>query len=758
MLAEFAETPRKAPVAPPPPPNHRAATPFGASTQASPLPSFGSSTPSLGSAPTTSLRPPPGPPLEHQAPDDDDDEDGRRLTLQPALIEPWLQGSEYFRAMDPGTMSRVVPQLVAMEHSGGTTIVKAGARVEWVGMLYQGKAAMTPINAATGEAGRPEPLRPGDLFGESGALIGGAHPMTVVADGSAVVLRIAAPLFEQLTAKAAGFGQAIAKKAIQRMNQLVVMGGPRAPVVAAAPEPSKAAAAGVIPFVEVGDYNPSGTVLNTLTPRLIHTHRALPLQLKGKQLTLGMVSPRNPTAVAEIRRSLGPLDIEVVAISAEDFTRSVAQYKIEPADGNKTRAAAAMISPDRLRFDNADSEREAEREIRVIGDEVVRTVSKIIAAGIEREASDIHIEPEATGVKVRFRVRGSLEDWSELVPSSMARGIVARVKVLSGLDITERRLPLDGRLGLSIGQREIDLRVSTVPTSRGEKVVLRVCESAGMLRQLSQTFLEPQTLALARAALAAPSGAIIVGGGTGSGKSSSLYSLLNERRRARPDQATVMVEDPIEYRLSGVTQIQVNATIGLTFPRVLRGLMRQDPDVIVVGETRDAETALISLEAALTGHLLFTSIHANDAMTVLQRFESLGAPRSLMGHAISLVLSQRLIPRLCSSCAKLEVPTPLLQESLVNSRLMEKGSSIPLPVAAGCEACGHSGTSGVVVLTEALAINDELRADLIAGTSLSDIERHASEAKQFISFRQCASFLMSRKLISASEALMAISR
>jgi type II secretory ATPase GspE/PulE/Tfp pilus assembly ATPase PilB-like protein len=340
----------------------------------------------------------------------------------------------------------------------------------------------------------------------------------------------------------------------------------------------------------------------------------------------------------------------------------------------------------------------------------------------------------------------------------MARGIVARVKVLSGLDITERRLPLDGRLGLSIGQREIDLRVSTVPTSRGEKVVLRVCESAGMLRQLSQTFLEPQTLALARAALAAPSGAIIVGGGTGSGKSSSLYSLLNERRRARPDQATVMVEDPIEYRLSGVTQIQVNATIGLTFPRVLRGLMRQDPDVIVVGETRDAETALISLEAALTGHLLFTSIHANDAMTVLQRFESLGAPRSLMGHAISLVLSQRLIPRLCSSCAKLELPTPLLQESLVNNRLMEKGASIPLPAAAGCEACGQSGTSGVVVLTEALAINDELRADLIAGTSLTDIERHASEAKQFISFRQCASFLMSRKLISASEALMAISR
>ena len=767
MLAEFAETPRKAPVAPPPPPNHRAAGPAPFGGAPSPSPSFGSpqspapttSLPSFGttpSLPTSSLRPPPGPQLEPPSHDDDEDEDGRRLTIQPALIEPWLQGSEYFRAMDAGTLARVIPQLVAVEYSGGATIVKAGARVEWVGMLYQGKAAMTPINAATGEAGRPEALKPGDLFGESGALIGGAHPMTVVADGSATVLRIAAPLFEQLTGKAPGFGQAIAKRAIQRMNQLVVMGAPRAPVVAA-PEPSKAAA-GVVPFVEVGDYNPSGTVLNALTPRLIHTHRALPLQLKGKQLTLGMVAPRNPTAVAEIRRSLGPLDIEVVAIAAEDFTRAVTQYKIEPTDGNKTRAAAAMISPDRLRFDNADSEREAEREIRVIGDEVVRTVSKIIAAGIEREASDIHIEPEATGVKVRFRVRGSLEDWSELVPSSMARGIVARVKVLSGLDITERRLPLDGRLGLSIGQREIDLRVSTVPTSRGEKVVLRICESAGMLRQLSQTFLEPQTLALARAALAAPSGAIIVGGGTGSGKSSSLYSLLNERRRARPDQATVMVEDPIEYRLSGVTQIQVNSTIGLTFPRVLRGLMRQDPDVIVVGETRDAETALISLEAALTGHLLFTSIHANDAMTVLQRFESLGAPRSLMGHSISLVLAQRLIPRLCSSCAKLEVPTPLLQESLVTHRLMEKGASIPLPAAVGCEACGQSGTSGVVVLTEALAINDELRADLIAGTSLTDIERHASEAKQFVSFRQCASFLMSRKLISASEALMAISR
>ncbi|MFO0727548.1 MAG: ATPase, T2SS/T4P/T4SS family [Myxococcota bacterium] len=760
VLAEFAEA-RRAPIAPPPPPAVARAL-----SGLAPMPPPPMGSPST--APTSNLNPMPAfspPSLKPPPPsidvDVDDDEDARRLNLPAPQLSAWLEGSEYFRGMDPANLARVVPQLPAFEYASGVTIVKAGARVEWVGMLYQGKATATAVNMLTGEPGRAEAVKPGDLFGEAGALIGGAHPMTVVAEGNAVVLRIDAAFFEQLTSKGPGFGQAIARRAVQRLNQQLVLGGggggsPKAAV--SAPDPSPKAPAGVVPFVETGDYSIGPTVLNALPARLIHSHRALPLALRGKTLTVGMVNPRNTASISDLKRVLSGLEVEVVAIAAEDFSRAVAQFKLDPSDGNKGRAGQAMISADRLRFDVADSEREAERELRVIGDEVVRTVSRIIAAGIEREASDIHIEPEATNVKVRFRVAGSLEDWSELVPLSMARGLVARVKVLSGLDITERRMPLDGRLGLSIGPREIDLRVSTVPTSRGEKVVMRICESAAMLRQLGQVFLEPQTLALARTALAAPSGAIVVGGGTGSGKSSSLYSMLAERRRARPDQATVMVEDPIEYRLSGVTQIQVNTSIGLTFPKILRAMMRQDPDVIVVGETRDPETALIALEASLTGHLLFTSIHGNDALAVLQRFESLGAPRSLMGQALSLVVSQRLVPRLCGTCAKLETPPALLQESLVAQRLLEKGSSVALPKAVGCDACGVSGTAGAVLLSEALAFSEELRAALIAGISLTDLGRSASESKQHISFRQCASFLMSRKMISASDALMAISR
>src|SRR6185312_13003322 len=234
----------------------------------------------------------------------------------------------------------------------------------------------------------------------------------------------------------------------------------------------------------------------------------------------------------------------------------------------------------------------------------------------------------ATGMRVRFRVEGLLHDWNEPITPSAAKSVVARVKVLAGLDITERRLPQDGRIGLTAGKRDIDLRVSTLPANRGEKIVMRILEAAGSTRALEQIFFEPSVLAAARKALNRPYGGIVVGGPTGSGKTSTLYAVLNERKNTRPDTNIIMVEDPIEYRLPGVTQVQVNAAVGLGFAQVLRSMLRQDPDVIVVGEMRDQDTARIGLEAAMTGHLLLTSLHANNCIAALQRLENLGCGRA----------------------------------------------------------------------------------------------------------------------------------
>jgi type IV pilus assembly protein PilB len=334
--------------------------------------------------------------------------------------------------------------------------------------------------------------------------------------------------------------------------------------------------------------------------------------------------------------------------------------------------------------------------------------------------------------------------------------VAARIKVLAGLDITERRLPQDGRIGFNAGKREVDLRVSTLPANRGEKIALRILE-AGATRKLQQIFYEEKTLSAVRRGLDRPYGGIIVGGPTGSGKTSTLYAMLNERRSTRPDTNILTVEDPIEYRLQGVTQVQVSASNGLTFARALRSLLRQDPDGIVVGETRDQETAVLALEAAMTGHLLLTSIHANTAVAALQRLENLGCSRALVSQSVALVLVQRLVRRLCAVCRKMEVLPAALAEALVVRKVIDRSQlGMPMPIAFGCEACNHTGQAGRAVVVEALTVTDELRNALGAGRPLAEVEALALQSGALLPFASYAAALLGRHLVGATEILGAL--
>ena len=308
---------------------------------------------------------------------------------------------------------------------------------------------------------------------------------------------------------------------------------------------------------------------------------------------------------------------------------------------------------------------------------------------------------------------------------------------------------------MTTGKREIDLRVSTLPANRGEKIALRILEAAGSTRALEQIFFEPTVLAAARKALNRPYGGIVIAGPTGSGKTSSLYALLNERKITRPDTNIIMVEDPIEYRLAGVTQVQVSAAAGLGFPQVLRSMLRQDPDVIVVGEMRDEDTARIALEAAMTGHLLLTSLHANHAISAVQRLENLGTGRALIAQSVHLVLVQRLVRKLCSACRKLDAAAPALLESLVARRIVDKGQQT-LPRAVGCDACGGTGYVGRAAVVEALQINDAVREAIAAGRSLADVHHIATETRALTPFIDYARHLLQKQIISASEVLLSV--
>ena len=669
-------------------------------------------------------------------------------------MEEFLRGVGLFKGCDPSVVAKVAAHAEVVEVPRGGAILRAGSPADGMIVLMRGKASHVMVSALNGSATVIDTLQPGDHAGDLGTVLRASHPYTLQAEEPCTVVRLRAEIVDTLIAKVPPFVMNVARRLAMRnvamgMSSLRPNAGPATMMVAPPASPG-------IRFVEVGEYDPPTRVIQMVPGRLALQHRLIPLQLQGNVLTVGMVAPRNAAALAELRQVLQSVELEVVAISQDDFAHAVVRFRIEAPQRADAARGARALDPEAIQYDVVDQERDADKAVRVVGDEVIRVVNRIVAGALQREASDVHIEPEVSGVRVRYRVQGILHDAPELIPLSFAKGVVARLKVLAGLDITDRRAPQDGRIGLTAGGREVDVRVSTLPSSRGEKVVLRVFEGAGMSRPLEQLFVEPNTLALARKALQRPHGAILVAGATGSGKSSTLYAMLQERRRARPDSSVLMVEDPIEYRLPGVTQVQVSAAMGLGFAQVLRAALRQDPDVITVGETRDADTARLALESAMTGHLLFTSIHANDAVATLQRLESLGCGRSLIAQSVALVLVQRLVRRLCAQCARVEAPPPALLDSLVARRLAERGGSATFPRAVGCDACAGTGYAGRVAVVESLALNEDVRTALMTGEPLTDVARAASQAKLYQTFSQGASYLMARKLIAATEALLAV--
>ncbi|MFN8586246.1 MAG: ATPase, T2SS/T4P/T4SS family [Candidatus Eisenbacteria bacterium] len=351
---------------------------------------------------------------------------------------------------------------------------------------------------------------------------------------------------------------------------------------------------------------------------------------------------------------------------------------------------------------------------------VVRLVNLMIAEAIDQRASDIHVEPARDRVTVRFRIDGVLHEVMK-PPRHLQMAIVSRIKVLADLDIAVRLLPQDGRLTVHLPDREVDLRVSTLPTSHGEKVVMRLFDKGAFERQITNLGLEGRSLDAFRNVIRQPYGMILISGPTGSGKTTTLYSALNDIRSVHRNLVTV--EDPIEYHIDAVTQVHANQKVGLTFARALRSILRQDPDVIMIGEIRDTETADIAVKSALTGHLVFSTVHANDAPGTLTRLIDMGIPRYLVGSAMSLVMAQRLVRRVCERCKEPWRPEDGVLEALGEDAEMLRGK--PLMRGRGCLACKQTGYSGRVALFEVLELSRGVRRMVLDGHNEDTIKRHA---------------------------------
>ncbi len=472
-------------------------------------------------------------------------------------------------------------------------------------------------------------------------------------------------------------------------------------------------------FLELGDEDVDRGLLNLVDHKVLRRHRAVPLRMEDGTLVVAMGDPTNIHALEDLRMISGH-SIKPVVATREDIQRT--QTRLLALGGGVSEfleeAALEPVSED-------ESELVLGADAGTDEAPIIRLVSSILQQAVGDGASDIHIEPQAREVTVRFRVDGVLRKVMS-VPQKLQDGITARLKVVANLNIAERRVPQDGRFSVRVTGRKIDLRVATLPTAWGEKVVLRLLDTSNVEADLKKLGFSPEAFERYEEVFRRPYGAILVTGPTGSGKSTTLYATLKELNS--PESNIITVEDPVEYRVPGLNQIQVNPKAGLTFASGLRSILRSDPDVIMIGEIRDVETAKISVESALTGHLVLATLHTNDAPGALTRLTEMGVEPFLTSSAVDCVIAQRLGRRLCERCKEpVEIGRDVLDEMGFPYELApEKG--LNFHKAVGCRWCGDSGYRGRVGFYEMMVATAELREMIVRRVSTDEISRAAEES------------------------------
>lgn len=447
----------------------------------------------------------------------------------------------------------------------------------------------------------------------------------------------------------------------------------------------------------------------------------------GNSCLIAVNDPANFQPMDDLVRILGIRDFQVV-LSTRDAILSVINQAYD------TRRGSAQQLVEDMEENSSEIIHEIEQTADLLDDTsdapIIKLVNHIISQSIKARASDIHIEPFQDSFKVRYRVDGILYDLLT-PPKWIQSSLISRIKVMAKLNIAEKRLPQDGRIEVKIGKQDIDIRVSTIPTAFGERVVLRLLNKSSSLLELSEFGIAPPRLAQLHQLIRSPNGIILVTGPTGSGKTTTLYAILSEINS--PEINIITIEDPVEYQLNGIGQIQVNRKIDLTFARGLRSIVRQDPDVILIGEIRDQETAEIAVQSALTGHLVFSTLHTNDSASAITRLVDIGIEPFLLSSALKAVIAQRLVRVLCDQCREAYTPNTAALKTLGISPEQARGKVFYRP--HGCPACFHTGYRGRVCIMEILLIDDHLKT-LILQTSDSNRIRKAAMEQNMISLRQ----------------------
>jgi len=466
-----------------------------------------------------------------------------------------------------------------------------------------------------------------------------------------------------------------------------------------------------VEFIDLTQTQIDPSVTALVSDRTCRRYGALPIRYVDEgTLLVVMADPANIFALDDLRMITG-FDIKPAIASEEDLAAAIAKLSrleeaVDGEEGTKPEDTDEAI-------DIRDATESAP---------IIKLVNSVIAQAVDDSASDIHFEPQAKELIVRFRIDGVLHEIMS-VPRRMQSGVLSRLKIMAELDIAERRVPQDGRIGLMVGGKAVDMRVATLPTVYGEKVVMRLLDKSNVMLDLSELGFSPKALGRFERAFKKPYGAILVTGPTGSGKSTTLYAALNVLND--PGKNIITVEDPVEYRLAGINQVQVNTKAGMTFAAGLRSILRCDPDIVMIGEIRDQETALIAVESALTGHLVLSTLHTNDAPGALARITEMGVEPFLTASAVDLVLAQRLARKLCQYCKEPYIATrEMLQKNDFPPEALE-APEVTLYHPKGCPRCNNTGYKGRVGLYEVMVVSEAVRRLTVERKSADEIGRVA---------------------------------
>jgi len=474
-----------------------------------------------------------------------------------------------------------------------------------------------------------------------------------------------------------------------------------------------------IPHMDLDKHFIDPDISNLISEDLARRHLLIPVKVKEGRLVIAMADPLNIFAIDDVKIATG-MDVEVVIATSKDILSAIDQYY-----GKKNVEQAIEEFKKEFDFDNI-TEVDEKTLSEINNAPVVKLVNSIIRQAIRSKASDIHIEPFEHHVRVRFRIDGELQEIMSPAKSTHA-AIVTRIKIMGKMDIAEKRVPQDGRYEAVIDGKEVDLRISSLPTVYGEKIVIRILQRDSTMLTRKQLGFTQHNMKKLDDIIKSPNGIILVTGPTGSGKSTTLYALLRELNT--PNKNLITVEDPVEYRIEGINQVPVNNKAGMTFASALRSILRQDPDIIMIGEIRDTETAEIAVRASITGHLVLSTMHTNDTASTVSRLIDMGIEPYLVSSSVVGIIAQRLVKRICEGCKTDYKPTPEEKEMLGLDK------DITLHKGTGCSACGGTGYKGRIAVHEIMTITKELRALINKGASVDEI-REAAEKQGMLTLQE----------------------